>query len=544
MPPVSDSFNVIMAVLSIVAIVWSSCGQKSNITGSGGGGAYGPERLAGSPYPISKEPDTLFVVDESKLTYTQILTVESLQGILAQAKPSVYIINGTNDAYSNWLSDLQTNYGVHLDLSLESNFTGVLSHFKNNIDGYITYSTTSSSEPSSIDVAISLAGIKNAIVVSSDDQQAVAALGIPLLLNVSNENYQQFINDYQGSMNKSAFCYQTSIGGKGQYLLDYAVFGKMFFYYGDISSSLTSQVFSDMNSNSVLLGWGSDEFTLVQTASQKSIMVHAADFAKNLSVLSNFGVVEKQASHNVNPGTVQNVHTVCFLMTDGDNVQWVLGNFSTDPNWYASPYRGKINLGWTISPALCELAPTVLKNYYDSEGKTEGGRDYFVAGPSGLGYMYPEVYSSLGSFAALTSSFMQKADLNIVNIIGSSNPPTIPVGSLVPYLNQDQVLAVFYYPYSNYAGCNGQIAWSSGKPIVTARYNLWSGQFEDPQSLAAKLNAASTDVTSSNGYSLVAVHVWTNSVADVVQCASLLNKNVRVVAPDEFVALVEKNVKH
>ncbi len=85
-----------------------------------------------------------------------------------------------------------------------------------------------------------------------------------------------------------------------------------------------------MNRNSVLLGWGSDEFGLVQAASQKSIMVHAADFAKDLSALSNFGVGEQQASHDTNPGVEQNVHTVCFLMTDGDNVQWVLGDFSTN----------------------------------------------------------------------------------------------------------------------------------------------------------------------------------------------------------------------
>jgi len=227
-------------------------------------------------------------------------------------------------------------------------------------------------------------------------------------------------------------------------------------------------------------------------------------------------------------------------MTDGDNIQWVLNNFDTDQSWYASPERGKVNLGWTISPAFCELAPTVMKRFYDSEGKAEGGRDYFIAGPSGLGYMYPENYKDLTSYASLTGAFMEKADLHIVNIIGSSNPPTIPIASLVPYLNQPQIDAVFYYPYSNYAGCGGQIEWANGKPIITAQYNLWAPQFENPQSLAAKLNSASTDINSANGYSLVDVHVWTQSVTDVVQCVALLHRNVRVVAPDEFVALIEK----
>ncbi len=491
---------------------------------------------------MSKQPDTLFVVDESSLSYAEILTVESLQGVLAQTKPRIYMISGTNDAYSAWLSDLERNYGVYLDHSFQSDFAGLLNHFKNAINGYIYYSSTTLETP--IDVAFSMAGIKDAIVVSSEDQQAAVGPGIPRLADVSNESYQQFLDDYQGSMNSQALCYQTAAGGKAQYLPDYAIFGKMIFYYGNISSATTTEVFSHMSANSALFGWGSDEYSLVKTASGKSIMVHAADFAKDLSVLSNFSAETKQASHVTNPKVISNVHTVCFVMTDGDNLQWVLSNFATDPNWYASPYRGKVNLGWAISPAMCELAPTVLKSFYDSEGKNEGGRDYFIAAPSGLGYMYPESYAALGSYASLTADFMKKADLNIVNVIGGSSPPTIPVSYLVPYLNQGQISAVFYYPYSNYAGCNGQVAWIDGKPVITARYNLWAPQFESPQSLAAKLNASSTDITSASGYSLIAVHVWTQSVADVAECVSLLNKNVRVVAPDEFVALIKKNVKH
>lgn len=79
---------------------------------------------------------------------------------------------------------------------------------------------------------------------------------------------------------------------------------------------------------------------------------------------------------------------------------------------------------------------------------------------------------------------------------------------------------------------------------IGGRYQLWSGQFDDPQSLAAKLNAASTDITSPNGYSLVPVHVWTNTVEDVVTCQGLLNSNVQVVKPDEFVQLIKNNVIH
>ncbi len=220
------------AGISVFGIMWSSCGRKSNITGSAGDGSYGPQRLAGSPYPISQKPDTLFVVDESKLSYTQTLTVESLQGVLAQSKPRIYVINGSSDSYENWLADLVNKYGVFADYSFSSDFNGLLNHFKSDVKGYILATTQ---EPS-IDVAFSMAGATDAMVVIGVDQPTVAALGIPLLADATNESYEQFMTDYQASMNKLALCFQTADDQKAQYLPDYAIFGKMFFYYGDIST--------------------------------------------------------------------------------------------------------------------------------------------------------------------------------------------------------------------------------------------------------------------------------------------------------------------
>ncbi|MCL5028190.1 MAG: hypothetical protein M1480_04115 [Bacteroidetes bacterium] len=527
--------NLFLLLIIVPGVLCLSCAQKSNPVDSNVNQNSGqPARIVGSPYPVSQKPDTLFIVDESNFTSSQQLTINSLQGVLAQKKPLIYCVGSSSDSYSTWLNDLQKNYGVVVINSYRADFKGLLNHFKSYINGYILTDVT---QPS-VHVAISLAGLKNAIVVAGTDEQIAKDLGIPFIEDVTGETYQQFIDKYQNDVNKNILCYQAP--EKANFLSDYSIFGKMYFFYDNTSSPVTSQVFSQMNPNSPLLGWGSSEFDLVRTASQHSIIVHAADYAKDLSVLSNFGVETKQASYITNPQVVQNVHTVCFLMTDGDNVQWLLNDFSTNTKWYGSPDRKKVNIGWTVSPAMCELAPTVLKKFYDGEGKTEGGRDYFVAGPSGLGYVYPDNYQDLNGYAELTNEFMKKADLHIVNLLGNS----IDSKYLLPFLNQDQIDAIFYYYFSNYAGGNGQIYWLNGKPVITARYNLWSPQYETPESLAAKLNSLSTDITSQQSYSLIDVHVWSHSVDDIINCVSLLNKNVRVVPPDEFVALIKQNIKH
>lgn len=531
-PSASPGLLIVLSV--IFALFGFSCGDKSNgISASENPSSTGqPTRITGSPYPVSQKPDTLFIVEDSNFSDSQLLTVQSLMGILAQSKPRIYRSHGTGS--SLWLNDLMKDYGVTIDRTYRADFQGLMTHFKNSISGYILSTVA---QPS-IHVAISLAGLKNAIVVTGVDEQTVKDLGLPLIEDVTQMNFQSFIDSYGNEINKNILCYQTA--EKYQYLSDYSIFGKMYFFFDNISGSLTANIFSSMKPNAPLLGWGTDEYQLVSTASRNSIIVHAADWALNLSVLSNFGVETKQSQYNSNPTTIQNVHTVCFVMTDGDNVQWLLNDFSTNTRWYGSPNRGTVPLGWTVSPALSELAPTVLKRFYDNASHSENRRDYFIASPSGLGYIYPDLFPQRDSYAALTDAFLKKADLRIVNIIGNSLDD-IYLSSL---MNRDQIDGIFYYYYSNYAGGHGVIHWINGKPVITGRFNLWSPQFETPQSLATKLNSLSTDITTANGYSLISVHVWSHSVDDVVQCVKLLNKNVRVVSPDEFVGLIRQNVGH
>ena len=70
---------------------------------------------------------------------------------------------------------------------------------------------------------------------------------------------------------------------------------------------------------------------------------------------------------------------------------------------------------------------------------------------------------------------------------------------------------------------------------------FWGG-FETGESLAEKLNAGLKDPYSVDGYTLVAVHAWSNSVDSLLYVNSLLDDGVRVVAPDEFVSLISEAI--
>ena len=488
------------------------------------------KRLPGSPYPASTVPDTLTTVYSSAFSESELLTIATLQGLLAKTKPRIYQLY--NSGANKWVSDLTKRHGVILNRGIEKNFDALIEKFKNEIKGYVICTPGNSSA----NAAISLCGITESVAIAENKVEMFNNLGIPLTADVRGKNEEWFFSNYDSLINKNILIYQKE--DKYDFLSDYSTFGSMITFFEPLSSSISRNIFKSMNPQSALLGWGDSEFDLVGRASAFSIFVHPADWAKNLSTLSNFNVELKQKQHIKTTPVQNNVHTVCFLFSDGDNVQWLLNEFATNNRWYGSTKRGRADLGWTIPPSMVELAPTALKWIYDNAATSESGRDYFVTGPSGLGYMYPDRYRDLDGYASLTNSFMKKGDLQIVNIIGSSDDDRY----LEPYLEQPNVDAVFFYFFSNYSGGAGKLKWVKDKPVIYGRYNYWDG-FETTSSLAEKINKASRDIYSSSSYSLIPVHNWSRSVNDVLSCIKLLHSDVRIVAPDEFVALVKQNLK-
>jgi hypothetical protein len=132
---------------------------------------------------------------------------------------------------------------------------------------------------------------------------------------------------------------------------------------------------------------------------------------------------------------------------------------------------------------------------------------------------------------------MNKSDLNIVNILGND----YDYNYFYPFLKQESVDGLFYYDYSDYSKEKGRMDCFALKPVISGKYNLWGG-FETCESLAAKLNDEVRDPYSEDGYSLVAVHAWSNSVDSLLFIQSMLDENVRIVAPDEFVRLIRENI--
>ena len=487
------------------------------------------ESIEGRVFPHSQTPDTVFVVYDDNFTEDEVLIIQTLQGILAKEKPAIYRDVGTGSTI--WINDLISKGLITPSYLFQDNFIGLISNFKDQIKGYVTCElhTTSSN------IAISLAGILNAIPVTEKNIGLMESLEIPLLYDLRDKNYNWLLNNFSGSFNKNVVIYQDTI--KDLCLGDYSVFTNSLHFFEDIHSELVDTVFNNMQTNSFLLGWGKDEYQTVKKASNYSISVLPADYSYNLSLLTNMNSNISQKKHETNTKNIDSVHTVCFVMSDGDNIQWLLNWFITDTRWFGNNNRGQLDIGWTISPALSELAPTVMRKIYETSSNTAFGKDYFIAGPSGSGYIYPENFKDLEIYTQQLNSYMQKSDLNIVNIIGNNFDDFY----LYSFLEKPNINALFYYDFSNYSNHNGSIKFINNKPIISARFNLWGG-FNSTKTLSNKINNLPKNPYLESGYSLIPVHNWSNSVDSILLCSELFNENVRVVSPDKFVNLIKQNL--
>lgn len=235
-------------------------------------------------------------------------------------------------------------------------------------------------------------------------------------------------------------------------------------------------------------------------------------------------------------------HYASFIVADGDNIQWMLNDLQSSPNWFASPRRGTFDLGWGVSPSMIDLAPSVLNWYYTHAAKGEHN-DRFVVGPSGGAYIYPSQYprDELMLHTERLAAAMTRADLGVVQIIDFDAFDDTDLRAT--YLRHDQITGLVYLEYSRYDGLRGRVRWARGKPIVSARTMLWDG-LSSPDEVIATLNSAPADPTSPEGYSVVMMHAWSMTLDDIGYVVDNLAPHVSVVTPDALVALMTRHASH
>jgi hypothetical protein len=511
--------------------------------------ASAPRAAASRPYfPRGGRFQHLYVVDDSDLTVPEGVLVGTLQGLVARDRsaapvvsaglPHVYVTT-PNSPTSLWLADLQQRYGVGIT-EVDSAWDLLARYRPHGISGYVLYD-----EDSSMSVATTLGGITGSVAVHASIEDRVTALGLGKTADVRGKDDAWLKANYWGRLRHDfAVEQKPSFGFQLRDLATMA--GAPLFYDGN--TAFRDDLVRSLDTDAPVIGWGdasNGEDKFVSPSSMAGSFMVAADWGRNLSTLSGVPAgLLRQHSHPAPPRAERGVHYVSFVVTDGDNVQWLLTSLQNTAGWWASPQRGTVPLGWGIPPTLVDLAPSVMQWYYD-DASTGKNADEFVVGPSGSGYMYPSQYpaAKLAAHTARLDRYMARADLGVVQILDFNALDKVDVWDA--YTARRSIDGLIYLEYSRYDGGNGEIVWSHGKPVISARHMLWDGLTgADETSVTAAINAAPRDPTSADGYTLVAVHAWSKGIANIREVTDNLGPDVRVVTPGTFTNLIAHNVDH
>ena len=494
------------------------------------------------------------LVLKSPESYSDALTLGTLQGLVANKSTEQIIFSeGAFDAY---LPILKKEFGCHAAYKDENreewNAKNLLSYFMPLVDGYILTKSDKSSECTY--VAISLSAPLNAVVVTEENEQVAKDTGLAMLIDARelDDNWLRS-SPFWSNINRDIAVEQPL--SEAPRLIDYAVMtGAYFSIYNGKDQDAHTEKYRYLNDGATVYGWNATlgEYDTVMSFAKLNACLVPADHAYNISTLSSFDLDSiMQSTKSLSERYSERKHTACFVMSDGDNIQWLLNKYMTDEKWYASRHRGKFSLGWGLPATTIDVAPAMVKYAYDN--MTD--EDEFIMQLSGVGYTFPSYWdkTELEKMASKVSDYMDRMNMKYAEILDDEG---FCVEHFDPFTKQEGIDGIFYIDYWNYAGMKGDILWSNEKPVVSAKYRLWA-ELEDGQIdyIANAINSSSTDPASPEAYSFIIVHCWSgldregnlvpdgNTVDAVKAVIDKLSRDVDVVTPSEFMTRVIANLK-
>ena len=481
--------------------------------------------------------------DYQKLSTAEQFLFSSLQGLANQSDQGIYCVcnnfNGLDFsplAAELWLTKIAVPQTIFNDA------WSLLRQYKD-IKTYILCDIFN--HPDSANIASSLSGILGALTVDVSLESKIKGLGYNLALDVTHMSFQTFLDTYHSQFtlefmveldNAFSGAKPTGIAWGPR---DLAIAFKEIVVFGQDQRDRVMKLTQDCIA---IYGWntaGGNEGKTITDVSGHGDYYIAADAAFNVSIFCQLDMSPlpvPSPARPVQPQKSSNTKYVAFMMSDGDNLQWLL-NRGNCPYWWGSSYRGQFPIGWTMAPALFYQAPSVW-NYYVS---TMSAQDEFICGASGIGYVFQNIAATkkFTSFMDLTGAFMTAANVTSVTTFGNDFPSTTAypdAAYLQPYLNQSAANGAFYSSFTPWVVPNDRQPYvSNGKAVIPTIIDITNG-------IQPTIDAITLGTQNPPVY-LVYVNAWCNNnqpmdyVNGVVQGLPT-DGSVQVVKPSELFAHV------
>jgi len=334
----------------------------------------------------------------------------------------------------------------------------------------------------SVNVATSLAGVLDGIIIEEELETTAKAHGLKLLLDVRGKSQRWCFDTYKKQFSRTMLCTQDP---RKPHVRDLAIAQRAFTMFG--GGDLATAAMKWLEPLSPILGWnGGDEFQTTDLSSSYGHIQTATDWCMNLPVLmAGTEQLTLRKLNNLDPATIawtDQRSAVSFVCTDGDNVQWYEGNFFHNPSYWGNPERGKIPYGWSSCFAhLAQLCPEAidfaLATQTANDSIIEWGGGYYF--PDRFGLRRTNRWELLTRQAARTWELMKRTNTRIIGFNVSKYDSADARRAYETFAGQtDRLLAILVFQYSAYEAGAGETFWVRDRngadvPVITARYSIW-----------------------------------------------------------------------
>lgn len=503
--------------------------------------------LPGAPYGAA----VMYPVDVPE-SDADALSLATLQGLAAAyLGHQILLRDSTYEYYLPYLKASGIAFEETDDAGEPWTLRSLLYRYRDDLDGYLLCDPSPSSE--SAYVAISLAHHLNAVVITPENEQFALDAGLSCVLDVTDKNDSWLrASQYFPLLDKALAVEQSAIDGPA--LIDYAVMtGCYCYYYDGTDTYLHTQKFKFLTQGAhILLGDGASNESRVRSLANINLIPLDAASICNLSTLSGCLYTASSLSKmDFFADDIRDVHTVCLVLSDGDDLQWVMSDFITSQSWYGSPMRGDVAVNWGVPHTIYDVAAPLISYL----GHTATENDDFVLQLPVLSYTYTADWLTMtrDALAKQYANAMQHMLLRYAQIPFNSGYDLQMVESL---MQQEYVQGLLYMGDPSTLGLSGYVQWVNQRPVVSMRYRMTTSAVDGTvDAIAAAINASTTAVNSTEAYSVVVIDAKTgldddgvlidggDTMAAIAALVEQLGDHVDVVPLSEFMARVNEYLR-
>mgnify|MGYP005846136021 CR=1 FL=1 len=477
------------------------------------------------------------IIDNTSETFSKKLLAVSLQGIINQREARIYLLDrdrGINrpweqsEARDFWLNYYKENKKI--EIVWQGKLDEALKIFATEINGYIL---ASESEPWTINAATTLSGLKKGLIVTENDLNIVEGF--------------KMLEDLRGRWKSAEECYfdmfekiysQTNqnmlgiITPKEHNLRDFLIQRKIFTLYAKPQTpdwDTVKQILNKTRINIPVFGYMSDtgieEYFAVETLSREGKYLIPSDTTPNLSFHSTVksskltGGTTLPSPSSRSSWCEDGKIYVTVAISDGDNLAIPLNVYISSTNWLSSD-RGKFPMGWSISPYLSRIAPSVAEYYLNTATENDE-----LVGMLGIGYVHPSFYPDMEFFVRESLKYLYSMGMKVwwtldPALLSQNNPTWDKISKYIDKNLEGFLVGYFGTKEEKYFRI------SSGQPVILANTTYSDTATSIGRFLREQANSIKT-----NTYRIlfISASVWSNSFQDLYNQLSELNENRKII---------------